>query len=97
MDKQKFIKDCLVREFGEGAKEILMLACEGGPSGMRARQKFVLATKKCQKHYCDAMAVEKIVELVAKSPKPQAEALLKIMKEHEECSPNKCELEREDI
>ncbi len=88
LSKAQFIEKCLKERVGS---QVIADAMEGGPRGMKAREKFVKAMCQCQKDYCNEAAVEALVETV-NSGKIDSGTLLKIIEAHEKCSPGECEL-----
>ncbi len=81
LSKQQFLKECLEKEVGH---DTILLACESGPRGIKAREKFVYAMSRCQKRYCEAAAVDQLLEAV-NAGRADANTILQIIQQQGAC------------
>ena len=83
INKRDFIRECVERE---ASRESVLAACTGGATAcaMRARKQYVEIIKKCQKEYCDATAVERLLDAI-KAGEVDKETILKVIKNHSKC------------
>ncbi len=83
--KKAFLDECIKKEIGADVVEAALVG--GGP----ARQRFVRAMDKCLQKYCEVKAVDELIQAI-NTGKADAKVILQIIREHEECSPERCEL-----